>query len=127
MGSKYAADVKRLHMSYKIKIKKILKNSNTRVASMTAINNIAQERVQECMQNIHEAHEKKISELQNIINDDSKIRVDKREYEKKQLEYEGMETKLNSTVKRMLAMQAEIDELHHEIEIYSKKQIRKRK
>ena len=97
------------------------------MASMTAINNIAQERVQECMQNIHEAHEKRISELQNIINDDSKIMVDKREYEKKQLEYEGMKTKLNSTVKRMLAMQAEIEELHHEIEIYSKKQIRKRK
>ena len=41
--NKYAGDVKRLHMAYKIKIKKILKNSNTRVASMTAINNIAQE------------------------------------------------------------------------------------
>ena len=45
----------------------------------------------------------------------------------KQIEYHEMQTKLNVTVKRMMAMQSDIDELHHEIEIYSQKQIRKRK
>ena len=122
---KYIGQIHSLNVYNEMNINRILNESSNSEKQRIATEQHLQKEIHEHLHKTHHFHAEKYSQLEEKLNDETKLMIDKADYEKEKEEHKILVIKLKKAEENIEFMNEQIEELQKEMNAYAPKRLSK--